>query len=178
MNQFINANPDACIGCKTCEVACVLSHGDKLENLETAHFNARLKVIVASNVTVPVMCRQCDDAPCAVACPNGAIDIKDKRVVINQDKCIGCKTCVLACPFGAMQVKVKLVPRMVNGKQIGSNYKAEALKCDLCSSNPEGPACIRACPTDALTLVNPAELEKIQFEKQLAATARDPRLGA
>ncbi|AWM80843.1 hypothetical protein DKL61_11060 [Gammaproteobacteria bacterium ESL0073] len=178
MNQFINANPDACIGCRTCEVACVLSHGEEIKSLETAHFNARLKVIVAANVTVPVMCRQCDDAPCAAACPNGAIELKDEHVVVIQEKCIGCKTCVLACPFGAMQVKVRTIPRVVNGQHIGVRYKAEALKCDLCSSNPQGPACIRACPTDALTLVKPVELEKIQRERQLAAIQRDPRLGA
>lgn len=178
MNQFINANPDACIGCKTCEVACVLSHGEEINSLETAHFNARLKVVVAPNVTIPVMCRQCDDAPCAAACPNGAIELKNDQVVVIQEKCIGCKTCVLACPFGAMQVKVRTIPRIVNGQRVGVRYKAEALKCDLCNSNPTGPACVRACPTNALTLMKPVELEKIQRERQMAAVQRSSLLGA
>ena len=168
MNKFINANPEACIGCRTCEVACVLSHGEEIKSLETAHFNARLKVIVAKNITIPVMCRQCDDAPCAAACPNGAIEFKNDHVEVIQEKCIGCKTCVLACPFGAMQVKVRTIPRLVNDQCMGVRYKAEALKCDLCSSNTDGPACVRACPTNALTLMNPADLERIQRERQLA----------
>ena len=47
MNDFVVADPKRCIGCRTCEVACVLAHGGEnaLENLNAASFYPRLQVI-------------------------------------------------------------------------------------------------------------------------------------
>lgn len=162
MNQFISANIDACIGCKTCEVACVLSHNEELTTLESAHFNARIKITITDKVTVPVMCRQCKDAACVAACPNGALVEQDNSVRILQNKCIGCKTCVLACPYGAIEIKMRQVPLTINGYPFGVKYKAEIMKCDLCSSNATGPACVKACPTKALSLNTENKLEELQ----------------
>ncbi|WP_392561044.1 4Fe-4S binding protein [Orbus sturtevantii] len=172
MNKFINANADACIGCKTCEIACVLAHGEEIKTLESAYFNARLRVIEVGDITVPVMCHQCEDAPCMLACPNGAIIRQNYHIEVLQEKCIGCKTCVLACPFGAMKVKLKTQDLIVAGHVRGKRYKAQAIKCDICYTDSKGPACVRACPTDALSLVDPEELVKIQETRQLESIFR------
>jgi Fe-S-cluster-containing hydrogenase component 2 len=37
----------------------------------------------------------------------------------------------------------------------------QALKCDLCSHTDEGPACVAACPTQALRCMEPSELERL-----------------
>lgn len=162
MNQFISADINACIGCKTCEVACVLSHKEELTTLETAHFNARLKLTITRDVTVPVMCRQCEDAACVAACPNGALIEQDNSVKVLPGKCIGCKTCVLACPYGAIEVKMHEEPIIINGYSFGVKYKPEIMKCDLCSGNETGPACVKACPTKALSFNKIEQLEEIR----------------
>ena len=50
--------------------------------------------------TYPVRCNQCADAPCVHACPTEASHQReDGIVVIDSDKCIGCRYCVIACPY-------------------------------------------------------------------------------
>ena len=49
---------------------------------------------------MPVMCNHCDDAPCMKAAKNGAVRKRpDGIVIIDQDKCMGCKYCMMACPY-------------------------------------------------------------------------------
>ncbi|PLP03059.1 effector protein, partial [Klebsiella pneumoniae] len=57
------------------------------------------------------------------------------------------------CPYGAMTVTVM-------------NEQAQALKCDLCHHRAEGPACVAACPTQALRVMVPAELEALCAQKR------------
>lgn len=162
-NRFIIADANKCIGCKTCEIACVMSHANDI-NMTADNFNPRLRVIKGMNVTVPVMCRQCDNAPCANACPTDAIIRKNNSIQVIQERCIGCKTCVIACPFGAMSVVTQnLGFDQVRGSE---QYQTQALKCDLCVENPNGPACVSVCPTKTLTLVEPRTIDKMIQEKQ------------
>ena len=72
---------------------------------------------------------------------------------VDQRRCIGCKSCMVACPYGAMTVTVM-------------NQQAQALKCDLCHHRAEGPACVAACPTQALRVMVPAELEALCAQKR------------
>ena len=86
-------------------------------------------------------CMHCTDAACVTVCPSGALFYnKDFGTVgLNRDLCIGCKNCVAACPFE--------VP-----KYDASTDKIT--KCDMCESrlaNNMGPACVKACPTGALS---------------------------
>jgi Fe-S-cluster-containing hydrogenase component 2 len=55
----------------------------------------------------------------------------------------------MVCPFGAVHV---------SNQAVNSKTKRAATKCDLCVDRPEGPACVEACPTGALTLVLPREV--------------------
>lgn len=188
MNSFVIADPSLCIGCRTCEVACAVSHqsgscSGTLERegglhlaIEDGHlvskdsyFQPRLKVIVGSKVTTPVLCRQCEDKPCAMACPNNAIVSEDGCVKVLQERCIGCKSCVVACPYGAMAVVLKEVAPAANSLFKRPQTKAQALKCDLCRHREAGPACVEVCPTQALRLVTPEHLENLNRQKQLAS---------
>lgn len=162
MNQFVIADMKLCIGCRTCEIACVMAHSDEDSLPMTAeNFNPRLKVIKTHNVSVPILCRQCEAAPCLNACPNSAISHQDDSVQVQQLRCIGCKSCVSVCPYGAMEV---VVCATANGQQ-----QVQANKCDLCKDRSGGPACVEVCPTKALTLVRPADLQALQQERQLRA---------
>ena len=75
MNRFIMADASKCIGCRTCEVACVVSHQAEQDcaSLTPDTFLPRIHVIKGVNISTAAICRQCEDAPCANVCPNGAI---------------------------------------------------------------------------------------------------------
>ena len=98
MNRFIIADASKCIGCRTCEVACVVSHQENQDcaSLTPETFLPRIHVIKGVNISTATVCRQCEDAPCANVCPNGAISRDKGFVHVMQERCIGCKTCVVA----------------------------------------------------------------------------------
>ena len=93
----------------------------------------------------PKSCLHCEDPPCVPVCPTGASYKRkeDGIVLVDYDKCIGCKYCSWACPYGARELDEK--------QQVMK-------KCTLCvdriydQSIPEDrrkPACVISCPTSA-----------------------------
>ena len=155
-NPIVLANPEKCIGCKKCEIACVSAHINisfkeaKKRGLPTI---SRIKVVKVDNVKYPIQCRHCEDAPCAHACPFGAIQQLDGLVSVNETLCVGCKMCVMACPFGAIEVGVEGETAFSGRTNSGS-----AKKCDMCQAwradtGKEVCACVEACPKDALQYV-------------------------
>lgn len=156
MNRFVAANPSKCIGCRTCEVACVLAHSDGagVETLAPETFKPRIRMVKTANVSTAVMCHHCEDAPCVNACPNNAIVYRQNSVQVLQERCLGCKNCVMACPFGAMDVITVPAVKQFGGLSLSLGVKAQAHKCDLCVEHDGGPACVSVCPTKALTLMD------------------------
>jgi carbon-monoxide dehydrogenase iron sulfur subunit len=131
---------DRCMGCHSCEMACAVEHsaGKSIYTAlsESPTPKSRLYVEwVAPDNPVPILCRHCEDAPCMHACIAGAISRADDGVVATEtDRCIGCWTCVMVCPYGV----------------IGRHLEEQnAYRCDRCPDR-ETPACVSACPTQAL----------------------------
>lgn len=143
MNPFIVADAQKCIGCRTCEVACVVSHQAEQDCAAVSReaFLPRIQVVKGDTFSSAVACHQCEDAPCMNVCPTGAIRREKEYISVEQQRCIGCKSCMVACPFGAMRVVVQ-------------NARPQAIKCDLCQHRAQGPACVEACPTSALRCVD------------------------
>lgn len=173
MNRFVIAEPSKCIGCRTCEVACVLAHPiaeGMVEALTPETFTPRLKLVRHLNVTAPVQCRQCENAPCVNVCPTAALVYRAGTVQLIAERCIGCQTCVVACPFGAMDM-ISVPVQQIKGPMTVRKEVSLAHKCDVCIDRPEGPACISVCPTKALFLVEPAGLEDLSSQRREQALA-------
>lgn len=127
--------------CKACEVAC-----KQWKNIPAGTIKLRRVVEVTGGVFpdikrhfLSISCRHCAKAPCIESCPTQAIFKRpeDGIVIVNQDKCIGCKACLEACPFG--------VP------QFGDDGFMQI--CDMCLDrikNGQLPICAATCPTQAL----------------------------
>ncbi|SDE74244.1 4Fe-4S dicluster domain-containing protein [Sporomusa acidovorans] len=159
---FVIGNPDLCIGCRTCELACVLAHTKKqlgTEEIKSVPFLPRLSVVKTEDISVPIQCRQCEDAPCAEACPEKAIVHRGQAIYVLAEKCVGCKNCLLACPIGA----VYLTRTAENAPQ------KTAYKCDLCAEIPDGPQCVQKCPTKALKIMLPESIASSVKEKRVNA---------
>jgi electron transport protein HydN len=173
MNKLVIADPAKCIGCRTCEVACVLAHSapGALTQLSPARFIPRLKVVKTTRVSTPVQCRQCEDAPCAAVCPTNTLIQSNGSVQVVQSRCIGCKSCMLACRYGTIEI----VPSELaypEPQPVGSTH-VEAFKCDLCVGREGGPACLQVCPTKAIYLVDAAVLaEATRKRREQAAVAQ------
>ncbi len=155
----IYINPERCMGCKACTMACAIEHSISKDVfhavMERPKPKARVDVVVAGFFNVPMRCQHCEDAPCVKACPTGAISRTEEGfVVLNAAKCIGCLMCVMACPFGHPEFEPE--------------YKA-VIKCDGCFERVrEGkePACVEACPTNALKFGTLEEiLKEVRKEK-------------
>lgn len=129
---------EKCIDCGTCAHKCNRAN-------ETPENQApRRKIVEATNsrgenVFVSISCMHCLDPSCMSVCPAGAISKRERdgAVVVDHQRCIGCKYCFEACPFS--------VPK----------YNDEGMyKCDFCIENGtypnDGPACVQGCSHDAL----------------------------
>ena len=116
---------------------------------------------------LPGGCHQCKHPACMIDCPTGAIG-RDPRgqVFIREELCVGCGQCARACPWGSVQ----MVPRPAGGVVAGAGAAQVAVKCDSCRGDPLGPACVRACPVEAIARVDP-QAAFVEVRRAVEATA-------
>jgi len=99
----------------------------------------------AMTLHFPRSCLHCEEPACVTVCPTGASykRAEDGIVLVDEDKCIGCKLCSWACPYGAREY---------------SEVEGVMKKCTLCidriynenlATEERQPACVQACPTRA-----------------------------
>jgi len=149
-----------CIGCDTCTIACKAEHAtsrgilwNRVLKYETGKYpNSKLNFL-------PITCMHCKEPECVKVCPTGATTKReDGIVVIDNDKCIGCKYCMMACPYASRYFFDELRTYYQNHttayEEIG--YQKHKLgtvqKCDFCLERVERglqPACVVSCTGDA-----------------------------
>ena len=152
-------NLDRCTRCDDCVRGCAAAHDNNPRFVRHGP--------IRGNIMVANACMHCADPVCMIGCPTGAISREDieGQVVINEDTCIGCATCYSNCPYDAIRM-ITVRNRKgefriaTSGESVGTPiYKAT--KCDLCVDQTGGPACVRACPHDALQRVNMQDVDSL-----------------
>ncbi len=149
-----------CIGCGRCVEACkdendvprepfffrtwverynIRSDGEVVvETLETHPGGLPDTLEHMRSFFVPKLCNQCDHPPCVQVCPVGAtFKTVDGVILVDEQRCIGCRYCIQACPYGARYLHP---------------VKMTADKCTFCYHRiTQGllPACVEVCPTQA-----------------------------
>lgn len=146
-----------CTGCKACQIACKDKNDLPMGVVwrRVAEYTGGEWVkdgnqYVPNNVFtyyVSAACMHCEDALCMNVCPAAAIERRDDGIVlIDADKCIGCRYCEWACPYGAPQFDASV---------------GIMTKCDFCQDElAQGgtPYCVGACVMRALDFGELSEL--------------------
>ena len=147
---------DRCTRCDDCVRACAASHDNNPKFIRHGR--------VQNGIMVANACMHCVDPVCMIGCPTGAIhrEAIGGQVVINDLTCIGCATCANSCPYDNIQM-VEIRDR--NGTFIVDQRTQtpilKATKCDLCVDQLGGPACVRACPHDALMRADMRDVDQL-----------------
>jgi molybdopterin-containing oxidoreductase family iron-sulfur binding subunit len=149
-----------CDGCKECTKACNAMHFVPPGQEWIKVFENRDNK-VAGAYWFPRPCMQCDNTPCAKVCPVGAtFKREDGIVLIDQDRCIGCRYCIAACPYASRYFNWGEPPHtpteLAQKYSVEWNYphrKGVVEKCIFCPALArEGklPACAAACRMNAI----------------------------
>lgn len=128
----IHSNRPLCSGCLSCTTTCSMVN-ESYVSLAAARIQVELSPFGGTHrITV---CQQCAKAACKEACPEGAITwISGGYLVVDYDRCTGCRACIEVCPFDAL---------------FWNPISERVIKCELCHGDPQ---CIPACPTGALAI--------------------------
>jgi molybdopterin-containing oxidoreductase family iron-sulfur binding subunit len=149
-----------CVGCDTCTMACKATNAttrgilwNRVLKYETGKYpDSKLNFL-------PVLCMHCKEPECVKVCPTGATTRRnDGIVVVDDEKCVGCRYCMVACPYASRyyfdKVRTYYPGHMTPFEQMG--YKKYRLgtvqKCDFCLERVgKGlePSCVVSCTGNA-----------------------------
>lgn len=163
-----------CIGCKACQSACIewndtnppigenvgsyINPPDLSEDMFTLMLFTEWINPETDNLEWLIRkdgCMHCADPGCLKACPSPGAIVQYSNGIVDfiHDNCIGCGYCVKGCPFN--------IPRI-------SKTDHRAYKCTLCSDRVavgQGPACAKACPTQAIVFGTKDDMKKHAEER-------------
>ncbi len=155
-----------CTGCWTCAVACKVEN-----NVGEGLFWNRILTIGGASIDTPsgtfpdlrmayqpTNCFHCDNPPCVKACPVGATFKRDDGIVIiDYDRCIGCRYCMIACPYNNRVFNWRTPvqhpsPDVAPVGNVPARPRGVVEKCTLCVHRVDqglDPRCVVACPAGA-----------------------------
>jgi len=172
--SLLTIDQDACVRCGHCAWSCEEVHGVARLVRRGDKVVTSLRVIEGQTpreLLLPNSCQHCKNPVCMIDCPTGAIGRDPEgEVFIRESLCTGCGNCAKACPWE----NIRMAPREFEAGQPATGQLGEALvaaagrrglsleamfpevatKCDLCREY-EAPACVQACPTEAIIRLEP-----------------------
>jgi len=160
--SLLAIDQERCIRCGHCAWSCASTHDDGVSRL-LRHGDVVVAKMrgEAKTLLLPSSCQHCKNPACMIDCPTGAIT-RDARgeVHIREELCTGCGSCAKACPWDNVQMAPRSDKRRLTVVQSSAQV---AVKCDLCHERASGPACVSACPTDAIVRIDPSvELDDVR----------------
>ncbi len=147
-NQYgFYVDTSRCIKCWACVVSCKQWHEIEANTVSRRRVNEEVTGTFpdVKRRFTSLSCMHCAEPACVAVCPQGALSKRDEDgiVVVDLEKCIGCKTCSTACPFD--------VPQYADNEN-GQGVHLD--KCDTClgigRAEGEMPHCVTTCPVKAL----------------------------
>lgn len=160
---------DKCIGCGYCTEACRASNDVPPDISWTKVY--QVEEVGDRTVYLPVPCMHCEHAPCVSVCPVGASYYRDDGIVMmDYDRCIGCRYCQTACPYQARSFNWKAFTQenpavpVWGEPDIERRPRGVVEKCSFCYQKIDRglslgltpgvdagatPACVTACPKNA-----------------------------
>ena len=159
-----------CNGCYNCQIVCKDEHvGNDWSPIakpqpEIGQFWLQIKEKVRGTVPKvkvayrPHLCMHCDDAPCIKACPveGAAYQRADGLVILDTEKCTGCRLCVAACPYDVIFFNEDL------------NLAQKCTGCaHLIDDGWAEPRCADACPTECLKMMDEDEAQELMAKGEV-----------
>ncbi len=157
VTKRIRVDWEKCTGCKRCMLICSAFK-------EGLFQPGRARIHVVSfpreGVSFPLICYQCENAPCLEVCPVEALKRgRDGIILLNANLCTGCRVCEESCPFGMIEI-----------------LDDKAVKCDLCGGTPK---CVEVCEPKALQVTDivptTSEFWEIKGKEESAQRKREER---
>lgn len=154
-----------CDGCQStkkppqCTQACIEGHyaPEPMQWIEVYEGDLR----GGGTQFIPTPCQQCQNPPCVNVCPVAAtFSTPEGTVLIDQQRCIGCRICMEACPYdrrffnwGEPPQPAQALPLRYMPEHQSPDYKGTVMKCDFCPDLARAgrlPYCAQACPNHAI----------------------------
>lgn len=138
-----------CNGCQTCAIACKAEFNVRLGAFRSwVQDSERGKYPNVRRTFLPRLCNHCKHSTCSLVCPTKATyEREDGVVMVDKEKCVGCRYCMNACPYGS---------RYFNWQKDNAKDKSRIFgtvdKCDFCVHRVDKglvPSCVNACPEEA-----------------------------
>ncbi len=151
-----------CDGCKTCTAVCQAMHFTEPEREWIKVFKMQ-DADATAPYFFPKPCFHCDNPPCTKVCPvNATFKRQDGIVLIDNERCIGCRMCMAACPYStrffnwsapSAQQKAAIGNIPYSPEQSVPRRIGTVEKCDFCPDmirQGKMPACVSGCPMNAI----------------------------
>jgi molybdopterin-containing oxidoreductase family iron-sulfur binding subunit len=154
-----------CDGCQSvgkppqCTTACIEGHfaPEPMEWIQV--FEGELPG--GGTQFIPTPCQQCQNPPCVNVCPVAAtFSTPEGTVLIDQNRCIGCRICMAACPYDRRFFNWGTAPVPPESQLVDYSpehqvptQRGTVMKCDFCPDMARTgtlPYCAQACPNKAI----------------------------
>lgn len=159
---------NTCVGCNACMAACAMENQTPVWKNKWRTYVHEKEIGTAEEVRrrfFPRLCNHCSNPPCLTVCPTGATYQRaDGIVMVDPERCMGCRACAMACPYDARYEAT--YGDIKTGKEFYGELQRTSPsmdKCSFCAHRVEKgmkPACVETCVGSARMfgdLDNPAD---------------------